>query len=332
MMVIAEYGRDDLAKVYVARMRDENGQYDARRHTIEFVESLQPPHPRQEKWVVIVSSLFGCPVSCMFCDAGGAYAGRLTADEMLEQVEYLARKRFPDGKVATGKFKVQFARMGEPSLNPAVLDAMERLPRIYDSGILHVSLSTVAPSLAGARRFFERLIEVKNRHYTGGRFQLQFSVHTTGTEERDRLMPVKKWSLDEIAQYGRRFASPENGDRKVTLNFAPVSGYPIDTKMLRKTFDPEIFLIKLTPLNPTVSARESALKSSIDPGDSRTSDEIVRSFEKDGYEVILSIGELEENRIGSNCGQFVQKALGARVMPKDSYELGHYKADDRRII
>jgi 23S rRNA (adenine2503-C2)-methyltransferase len=30
-----------------------------------------------------------------------------------------------------------------------------------------------------------------------------------------------------------------------------------------------------------------------------------------GYDVILSIGEVEENRIGSNCGQYVTRHLNA---------------------
>jgi hypothetical protein len=30
-------------------------------------------------------------------------------------------------------------------------------------------------------------------------------------------------------------------------------------------------------------------------------------FERLGYHVIVSIGDLEENRIGSNCGQAVRK-------------------------
>ena len=38
-----------------------------------------------------------------------------------------------------------------------------------------------------------------------------------------------------------------------------------------------------------------------------------------GYEVLLSIGELEENRIGSNCGQYIQAHLEARKKLKNGY-------------
>ncbi|MGQ9586971.1 MAG: radical SAM protein [Thermoplasmata archaeon] len=323
--VIAEYGNEDLARVYVARMREPCGEKAAPdRFLVEFVESVQPPIPREKKWVLIVSSMFGCPIKCRMCDAGGDFWGRLTADEILAQVDYMVRRRFPDRRVNVRRLKIQFARMGEPSMNPAVLEAMRRLPKDYDSVGLNVSLSTVAPKSASAQEFFEKLIAVKDQHYFGGRFQLQFSIHTTDVAGRDDLIPVRKWSFEEIAAYGSRFSSPENGDRKVTLNFAPVRGYAIDASVMRRHFDPDKFLIKLTPLNPTVRSSEESLASAIDPYDRSTSDELVEAFEKEGYQVVLSIGEIEENRIGSNCGQFIQRALQARGRPHKSYELEQY--------
>jgi len=331
MRIISEYGSDDIAMVYVAQMReDEGARIDSKRFMVEFVESVQPPTPREQKWVLIVSSMFGCPIRCRMCDAGGEFAGRLTADEILAQVDHMVRLRFPDGRVPTKKFKIQFARMGEPSLNPAVLDAMDRLPRMYDAPGLQASMSTVAPSTKPAREFFEKLIAVKERNYAHGRFQLQFSIHTTDTKMRDDLIPTKKWTLEEIAAYGARFARPDEGDKKVTLNFAPAVGYPIDAGLLRSHFDPSLFMIKLTPLNPTVHGHEESLRSAIDPHDRGTSDRIVEPLEQEGFDVILSIGELEENRIGSNCGQFIQRALNARERPSESYELDRYRATERQ--
>ena len=90
MKLIGEYGKDDLAKVYIAAMRESN------QHLVEFVESTQPPLTMNDKWVLIVSSLYGCPVQCQMCDAGGDYYGKLTTEEILEQIDYLVSKRFPD--------------------------------------------------------------------------------------------------------------------------------------------------------------------------------------------------------------------------------------------
>ncbi len=321
MRVVAEYGNEDIAKVYVAEMRERQS---TKKHLVEFVESVQPPLPRDKKWVLIVSSMFGCPIRCMMCDAGGNFGGKLTAGEIIEQVQYLVRRRYPDMRVPVAKFKIQFARMGEPSLNTAVLEAMERLPDTVFSPGLNVSISTVAPRTAVTKKFFEELIPIKERLYAEGRFQLQFSIHTTDAAKRDLLIPVDKWSFDEIAAYGIRFADPDRGDKKVTLNFAPVEGFPISASVMREHFDPEKFIIKLTPLNPTVRSRQEALESTIRPEDDSSSENLVKDFEAQGFEVVLSIGELEENRIGSNCGQFIQRALESDSRPRQSYELERY--------
>ena len=315
MKILDVYGREELAKVYIASMRDDN------KYLVEFVESVQPPIPRSEKWVLIVSSLFGCPVRCKMCDAGGGYSGRLTTEEVLAQIDFLIRQRFPDGKVSVPKFKIQFARMGEPSMNAHVLEALDKLPSMYDAPGLLPSLSTVAP--VSTREFFEKLIDIKNKHYSKGRFQLQFSIHTTDLKKRDKLIPIKKWSFEEIADYGARFH--KKGDKKVTLNFAAAKGYDVDFKVARGYFDPNLFLIKLTPLNPTVRVEESQLESVIDPYDSASAANIVEGFKSQGFDVILSIGEVEENKIGSNCGQFVTQYRATHSTIKESYETKKYQ-------
>jgi len=251
---------------------------------------------------LIVSTLYGCPVGCRFCDAGGYYQGKLSKDEIMSQVDYLIRRRFPDGRVQIRKFKIQFARMGDPALNRNVLDVLQELPRSYDAPGLMPTLSTVAP--AKSELFFERLTQIKNELY-GERFQLQFSVHTTDKRKRDWLIPVEKWNLEEISRYGESFY--RDGERKVTLNFALGDGMPVDPEVLLRYFDPDKFLIKITPVNPTYRANENRISSHILP--ERENYGIIDALKEAGYEVILSIGELEENDIGSNCGQYVTNYL-----------------------
>jgi 23S rRNA (adenine2503-C2)-methyltransferase len=325
MRILAEYGRDDLAKVYVAQMQENRQpERDRQKHCIEFVESIQPPLPREKKWVLIVSSMYGCPIQCKMCDAGGDFTGCLTAEDILAQINYMVCRRFPDGQPVTSKFKIQFARMGEPSLNPAVLEVLKRLLKQYDTRYLHASVSSVAPRTSTTQNFFTNLLAIKNKYYSQGRFQLQFSIHTTDEKKRKDLIPVRTWSFDEIAAYGEHFCSVEQGDRKITLNFAPVIGYPIDVDVIHTYFDPSRFLIKLTPMNPTLRAEESALLSLVDPYDSTASTDLMTRFREKGYEVILSIGVLEENQIGSNCGQFIQRAFGRNHRPAQSYDLERY--------
>jgi 23S rRNA (adenine2503-C2)-methyltransferase len=136
-------------------------------------------------------------------------------------------------------------------------------------------------------------------------------------ELRDKLIPVKKWSFAQIAEFAERFY--ENGDRKITLNFALAKGMPVDAKVLASYFSPEKFLVKITPINPTHRAVENKLTSYIDAYSDRRDYEVIDSLESSGYEVILSIGEVEENRIGSNCGQYVMQHLKAKEPPGDGF-------------
>jgi len=296
MKIVASAGHPDIAMVYVA-------EFDG--GLVECVEAVQPPRSREEKWVLMISTLFGCPIACQMCDAGGHYSGKLSKDEMFEQIDFLVNKRYPDGIVTSKQFKIQFARMGEPALNPAVLDVLKDLPTRFNAPGLMPSLSTIAPH--GTDDFFERLIDVKNEVYPKGRFQFQFSIHTTDQSLRDELIPVKKWDFQKIADYGERYYQP--GDRKITLNFALAENSPVEPNLLLDYFDPERFLIKITPLNPTYQAQSTGLKSYVDPGKELDSYPILEKIRQAGYQVILSIGEQEENLIGSNCGQYVQKHL-----------------------
>ncbi len=284
-------------------------------HLVECVESVQPPLPREKKWVVLVSTMFGCPIGCLMCDAGGYYHGKPSKDEILAQIDFLVDKRFPERDIPCEQFKIQFARMGEPSLNLQVLDVLQELPQRYHAPGLLPSVSTVAPAHTG--RFFDQLIDIKQQYYPGGYFQFQVSIHTTDIALRDRFIPVKKWNFAQIAEYGERFYA--NGDRKITLNFALAHGMPVDPVVLLQFFDPAKFLIKITPLNPTYRARENDLVSYIDPLSGEQKYEIIQALQDSGYQVILSIGETEENYIGSNCGQYLRRHLTAVEPIEDGY-------------
>ena len=131
-------GNEDIAMVYI--VETDSG------HLVECVESVQPPLPREKKWVLLVSTMFGCPIGCLMCDAGGYYHGKPTKDEIFSQIDFLVDKRFPDRKIPCEQFKIQFARMGEPSLNLQVLDVLQELPERYQAPGLMPSISTVAPA------------------------------------------------------------------------------------------------------------------------------------------------------------------------------------------
>jgi len=314
MKVIGSAGKEGVAVVYLADFGE--GRY------AEFVDAYQPGIRPGSKWVVLVSTMFGCPVGCRMCDAGGLFRGNAGVEDIFAQVDYMVRGRYPDGRIPHAQFKIQFARMGEPSLNPAVLDVLEAFPGRYQAPGFMPSLSTIAPLDSGS--FFRRLLKIKKDRYRGGRFQFQFSIHTTDLALRDRFMPIPKWDFGRMAAYGDEFFEP--GDRKISLNFALAHGMPVDPDVLLAYFHPDRFLLKITPLNPTYQAERHGLSSYIDPYREDERYGIVEALESAGYQVLVSIGEPEENRIGSNCGQYLRKHLEAQ----DHLDSG-YRYDLRRV-
>ncbi|MHA1368064.1 MAG: radical SAM protein, partial [Candidatus Heimdallarchaeota archaeon] len=266
MDLVAKFGRDDLAILYV-------------------------PILREKKWVIIISTMYGCPVRCEMCDAGTYYHGKIPYDIMLEQIDYIISKRYPERIVPVEKLKIQFARMGEPALNPDVNKVMRKLPEIYDAPGLMPCMSTIAPS--NAQKFMDEMIEIKDEFYSGGNFQLQFSIHSTDEETRKKVIPYKIWNLQEIAEYGDTFW--KKGDRKITLNFAAEKTNPLDPEILREVFDPQKFFIKITPINPTGIAKAHSLQSLIDVDTGEFAKQKIKAIKAKGFEVLLSIGELEEN-------------------------------------
>ena len=297
MKIIGESGRKGLARVFLAEMRPGL--------MVEFVDACDPTAGgRDRKWVIVVSSQFGCPVGCLMCDAGGDFRGNLTGGEIIGQIEHAFGMNPEQDPKKCRKLKVQFARMGEPALNDAVLDVIRWLAEDYPQAM--PCLATVAP--AGRERWFESLWEASQRFAD---LQLQFSMNTTDRAVRDRLMPYPKMAWQEMAAWGERFYRP--GRRQPSLNFALSPGVPCQPEAVLGEFDPRRFVIKLTPLNPTAAAGENHLECL--EGRERARELVEQKaaeFAALGYEVIQSVGNMEENEIGSNCGQMVRRRLAVR--------------------
>jgi 23S rRNA (adenine2503-C2)-methyltransferase len=292
LKVLQKRGKKELALVYVASLRNDP------LNLVEFVDACSPSvGDRLKKWVIIISSQLGCPVNCLMCDAGGGFRGNLSSAEMLGQIQTVVTDNGLDPNNCA-KFKVQFARMGEPALNPEVITALRDLAGLYPRVI--PCIATIGPENCSS--WFGELLVVRDLFQD---FQLQFSVNSTDESWRDVIMQYPKMTLSELAEYGQSFY--RLGQRKVVLNFALQPRWPLDAIALRRIFDPEYFAVKLTPTNPTGTGRENSLDLSqdLDAINSKM-EKKAQELERQGFLVIRSVGELEENQIGSNCGQAVK--------------------------
>lgn len=147
----------------------------------------------EDRTVICCSTQSGCPVGCRFCGAGDAFVRSLTSDEIVAQVQYL----FADRGIEVDRVQrcqIMFMSMGEPLLNFKELAvAIERLYLLYPR--FSLLISTSAPQVD-----YEPLRELSSRIPTVG---LQFSVHESTDEARNKLIPFKaKLTLWEIAGQG----------------------------------------------------------------------------------------------------------------------------------
>lgn len=246
-----------------------------------------------EKWVLIVSTQIGCPVGCLFCDSGYNFERNLTFDEIMSQIEFIIKERDLNPNKFK-KFKIQFARMGEPSFNDDVLNVIEELKKKYKNCIPCVS--TVLPR--NRRVWFEKLLSIKESFID---FQLQFSIFSTNIEERNKMIPIEKENFIYLNEYGKNFYS--DGKRKIVLNFPVSANNEISYEKISFYFDKKIFIVKLTPVNPTYQS----IKNNLYVESFKRIEKIGKQLNENGFDVIVSIGELRENIIGSNCGQSALK-------------------------
>jgi len=128
MKTIASTGREDIAVVYILDLGEER--------LVECVDALQPPLPIQDKWVLLVSTMFGCPVRCKMCDAGGFYTGKLTAEQIFGMREVLDQV-YCDEKVGDYILNIVFATRKPKDYGLDIAHQIDLRPRRPELG--HIS-------------------------------------------------------------------------------------------------------------------------------------------------------------------------------------------------
>ena len=189
-----------------------------------------------ERTVICCSTQSGCPVGCRFCGAGNYFVRSLTANEIVEQVNYMLDNP-PTGEAIKAeqikRFQIMFMSMGEPLLNYKELEkAIEQLYLLYPKAALLISTS--APKVD-----YQPLINLSQEIPTIG---LQFSVHESTDEKRNALVPFKaKLSLSEIAETGVKWAMATG--RQPFFNYCakPENTSDEDAKRLLSLFNPSIW-------------------------------------------------------------------------------------------
>lgn len=275
-------------------------------------ESVLYAYPTyEERTVMCVSTMTGCPMGCSFCGTGKFFGRNLEAAEIIAQIEHMRDVNNIDFN-SCKKLQLMFMSMGEPLLNcDAVCVTLRTLHTMYPNAQLLISTS--GPKTDGWEQFMKTAQLVP----TVG---LQFSVHESTDEARNKLIPMKKkLSLEEIAHMGLEFYRLTG--RKPFFNYCVHQGNSSDDDVmrLRMLFDPRVWECTLSVICEKDELLAAAAEKHMD---------LIMRFN----EAMVSMGfntrvfdPAGSDDIGGGCGQLhsVQK------FAKENPHILHQSAGDK---
>ena len=276
--------------------------------------------PLSEKWVITVSTQYGCPMRCTFCDVPKVkWRGNAKFDDLKQQM-YSAIGLFPTVKY-TERLNLHFARMGDPIFNDAVFEFAEwvitnKLQIYKDVGlrieVFHPVMTTSLP------RKFKRLeqnilrwCDIKNNQYNG-QAGLQFSTNSTNEEQRSEMFSDMQLHLVDLAKIAEKMPDPIS--RKYCLNFAYSTDFEIDAKYLRSLFDPEKFMVKITPIHNNNACRENGIQTIGGYDSYQPYAKPEYELKEQGFDVLVFVPSDDEENGLVTCGNAV---LGGSKMTVD---------------
>lgn len=196
-------------------------------------ESVLYKYPTYEdRTVICCSTQSGCPVGCRFCGTGEFFIRSLTADEIVAQVQHLfADQNIDQSKV--NRTQIMFMSMGEPLLNKnGLIGALRKLHELYPTAALLISTS--APDID-----YTWVRDISVEIPTVG---LQFSVHESTDEARDKLIPFKaKLTLEQIAEQGELWYKATGREPFFNYCAHETNSSLYDADRLVNLFDPNIW-------------------------------------------------------------------------------------------
>lgn len=290
MLSLGDYGKDVNLKADCLGLDREIGKVE---HTALL--------PLSEKWVITISTQYGCSMGCSFCDVPKVGPGRNATFYDLTNQVLMGLSMHPEIET-TKRLNIHFARMGEPTWNPYVLDATKWLYEILSEKMkIHPVVSTMMPRRNDWLKFFiQSWMRIKNI-LLQGEAGLQISINSTNERERELMFSGNACTLQEISTIMDRIM-PRG--RKITLNFA-LAGYEIDPDKLLKYFDPRDYLCKITPMHKT---KEALLRGIRTEGDYTTYypyREVEEQLKSRGYDVLVFIASREEDGGRITCGNAI---------------------------
>lgn len=274
--------------------------------------------PLEDKWVITVSTQYGCSMGCKFCDVPKVGPGEnASVNDIINQVDSCLSLHWYKLSLVH-RLNLHYARMGEPTWNWNVIYATYLLRgqfSAFGSKVrnFHPVVSTMMPRRnRDLQKYLTEWMRYKNDNAGECDAGLQLSINTTNREQRRHCFSNHSGELFDIADIMDCVFSDvgEPKGRKVTLNFA-VADYDVDAGLLADLFDPQYYLCKLTPMHKTGSAASNGFKTDGDYTTYGPYRELEESLKDAGYDVLVFIASKEEDESRITCGNAILSDKGA---------------------
>lgn len=267
--------------------------------------------PLSEKWVITVSTQYGCPMKCTFCDVPNlAFKGNATFEDLKEQF-YNAISLFP-GVRYTERLNLHYARMGDPIYNESVFEFSKWLYNnkrqiAIDTGlsieVIHPVLTTSLPK--AFKNLKSRILEwchIKNDLYNG-QAGLQFSINSTDEDQRTQMYRGMQTSLEDFSKIAQELPDPIS--RKYCLNFAYSTDFIIDAHKVLRLFDPKKFMCKITPIHNNSACVENGIRTVGGYDSWQPYQKPEEDLRKVGFDVLVFVPSIDEEDGLVTCGNAI---------------------------
>lgn len=279
----------EFNKIRVIQSSDENVKKFVFEKDNAVAEAVLYKYPTYEdRTVICCSTQSGCPVGCRFCGAGNYFIRSFKAEEIVFQVDYcLSSQNIDATKIE--KFQIMVMSMGEPLLN------FKELEKAFDILYEKYPHAKLLISTIGPRIDYEPLMKMAERIPNVG---LQFSVHESTDENRNKLIPfVKKLNLMEIAEVGEVFLMRTG--RKPFFNYCAKqdNSSHLDAIRLSQMFNPDVFEATISvvcEVDESVSAANERQKT--------LASDFMLELNELGYSTRM-FDPAGQDDIGGGCGQ-----------------------------
>lgn len=248
----------------------------------------------QTRTVICCSTMSGCPVGCRFCGAGDYFVKSLSGEEIVEQVDRCIADTGVD-PASMSRLQIMFMSMGEPLLNKAgLVNALRTLYAKYPNAALLIS--TIGPDIN-----YDWVHDISVEIPTIG---LQFSIHESEDERRNKLIPFKaKLDIGQISFVGEMWK--HRTGRKPFFNYCAGDNNSTvaDADRLKWEFNPSVWNATVSVICERNEGLPAKNQHQMDLAANFASKLVERGFD------VRVFDPAGQDDIGGGCGQlwFVQK-------------------------